>query len=1428
MTGARKASVSTPGLGSRCCTSTFVSDPRRRSRTFATQFGGDGDPDVNSARNSVCRQDAGLPLSDPEAPVSPRRWGGNEDERLSALNRYSVLDTGRERAFDDLADLAADLLDAPIAVINFIAADRQWFKAEKGIGTDTLPLDVSICRHAILQPGVFVVPDLSKDARFEHNPLVKVAEGLRFYAGALLETPDGLPLGTVCVLDTKPRPEGITPRQARALTALAAQTMAQLELRRSDATARERSENLSAMFSQATVGMSEIGLDGRLLTVNDKLCEMLARSREDLLTLSMADITHPGDLAENLPKFARMAELGESFSLDKRYLRPDGTTFWANSSVTRLLDGQSRPRAALAVTADINARKDKERRRLLLLDLGDALQPPADAASIQADACRLLGGHLGIAQAGFAQFDTDKDHVFGHSEWNDGRLSSESGGRRIDVFGAAFLDDLKRGETIAIADVVIDPRMSAPATAEYTRIGVRAAINVPLVRDGELVTVLYLHHPEPRSWTSDEVALVEETFARVHLALDRARTEDALKESEERLRLAVDNADIGFWDVDLVNDAMIWPARTKAMFGISPDVQVTLADFYAGLHPDDRHQITEAFAAAADPARRAFYDVEYRTVGKEDGVERWVAAKGRGLFDRDGCCVRVAGTAIEITSRKAAEAALAESEERARLAVEGAKLGAWDWDLESSSGWWSPRTAEIMGVDSGEGVTPQCRARLIHPDDREAVAGALTAAVADGNETALDYRIVRPNGQVRWLISRGRIARRSDGQAFRITGIVQDVTDERVASEQLRESDQRFRVIADSAPLPMWVTQVDRTREFVNRAYVEFLGKSYEEATCFDWRTLIHPDDLERVQKEQIENEAALRPFTLEARYRNAIGEYRWLRSESQPRISASGVHAGFIGVAYDITIAKEAELGLRKLVDARTAELERVWRLSQDLLAVVEPDGKLLAVNSAWTVALGWDADELVGKTFMELAHPDDIGPTLEVFAAVFETPLVTPYTYRLRHKSGHYRWIAWTAAHEVGRVFASGRDISAEREREAELADAQEQLRQAQKMEAVGQLTGGLAHDFNNLLTGIMGNLELLQHRVARGRIEDLDRFVTAAQGAGRRAASLTQRLLAFSRRQTLDPKPTDVNRLIVGMEELLRRTVGPTADIHVVGAAGLWTAIIDSGQLENALLNLCINARDAMPDGGRITIETANKWLDDRTARQRDLPPGQYLSICVTDTGTGMTPEVIDRAFEPFYTTKPLGQGTGLGLSMIYGFARQSGGQVRIYSELGQGTTVCVYLPRFIGEAPTEELTAKIEESASGKGKTILVVDDEATIRHLIDEVLDDLEYTVIGAADGVAGLKVLNSGARIDLLITDVGLPNGMNGRQVADAARSVKPGLKVLFITGYAENAAVGNGHLEPGMELLTKPFALDDLTRKVREMLGSSISQHPG
>jgi CheY-like chemotaxis protein len=379
---------------------------------------------------------------------------------------------------------------------------------------------------------------------------------------------------------------------------------------------------------------------------------------------------------------------------------------------------------------------------------------------------------------------------------------------------------------------------------------------------------------------------------------------------------------------------------------------------------------------------------------------------------------------------------------------------------------------------------------------------------------------------------------------------------------------------------------------------------------------------------------------------------------------------------------------------------------------------------------------------------------------------------------------------------------------------------LRQAHKMEAVGQLTGGIAHDFNNLLAGIVGSLELIQRRVREGRVDTVERFANAAMSSAQRAAALTHRLLAFARRQPLDPRAVDANRLIASMEDLLRRTLGPAIETELVMDAALWRTLCDPNQLESALLNLAINSRDAMPDGGRLVIESANVELGaSQAAALGGLVPRDYVTVAVSDSGTGMAPDVISRAFDPFFTTKPLGQGTGLGLSMVYGFAKQSDGHVSISSEEGRGTKVTLYLPRHDGRADESEETGGSDAAIPAlHQERLLVVEDDTVVRELVVEVLRDLGYAPLQASDGKSGLRVLEAAGTIDLLVTDIGLP-GLNGRQLADAARERRPDLKVLFITGYAESAAMAGGFLAPGMEMLTKPFAADALARKVTAML---------
>jgi len=546
-------------------------------------------------------------------------------------------------------------------------------------------------------------------------------------------------------------------------------------------------------------------------------------------------------------------------------------------------------------------------------------------------------------------------------------------------------------------------------------------------------------------------------------------------------------------------------------------------------------------------------------------------------------------------------------------------------------------------------------------------------------------------------------------------------------------------------------------------------------------------------------------------------GSHFWANVVIDPIRSPDGTLVGFAKVTRDLTERRAADEELR-----RSEERFRllVQSVTDYAIYMLDPQGRVSSWNAGAERFKGYNADEIMGQHFSRFYSDEDRArgiPRIALETAEHEGRFEAE-GWRVR-KDGSRFWasVIIDPIHDVGGEligFAKvTRDLTEKRATE-------EQLRQSQKMEAVGQLTGGLAHDFNNLLTGIGGSLELMQARVAQGRTNELERYFIAAQGAVRRASALTHRLLAFSRRQTLDPKPTNVNRLVSGLDELVRRTMGPAIAVEVVGASGLWGTLIDPNQLENAILNLCLNARDAMPQGGKLTIETANTWLDERAARQQDLPAGQYVSIGVTDTGTGMTPEVIAKAFDPFFTTKPMGEGTGLGLSMIYGFARQSGGHVRIYSELDLGTTMRLYLPRYGGDVPSEAESASTSlAEPAGNGAVVLIIDDEPTIRMLVAEVLTQRGYTVIEADDGPAGLQVLESDARIDLLITDIGLPGGLNGRQVADAACIVRPNLKVLFITGYAENAVLGNGRLEPGMFLMTKPFQLDLLANRIKDII---------
>ncbi|HEV7409933.1 MAG TPA: PAS domain-containing protein [Bradyrhizobium sp.] len=674
--------------------------------------------------------------------------------------------------------------------------------------------------------------------------------------------------------------------------------------------------------------------------------------------------------------------------------------------------------------------------------------------------------------------------------------------------------------------------------------------------------------------------------------------------------------------------------------------------------------------------------------------------------------------------------------------------------------------------------------------------------------------------------------------------VCRDVTKQHLAAEALREREAELARVQQIGRIGG--LEVDLRTGFRNRRSPEYLlihglPPDAVNETHEDWVQRVHPDDRQATEKKFRDAVAGdVRDYTVRYRIvRPSDGELRWISVKSTIERDANGKAVRLVGAHSDITEQVEAERALqqseaeqRKLagqlaelnatlaerVEEKTRERDRIWNVSQDLLLVADRNGVWQTVNPAWTRTLGWSEAELLNRTSEWLDHPDDGGTTRAHVRKLIAGDTTVRFESRFRHKDGSYRWLSWTGVSDKDRIYAVARDVTAEKAATDRLKAAEEALRQSQKMEAVGQLTGGIAHDFNNLLTGIVGSLDLLQTRLDQGRTENVSRYINAAMTSANRAAALTHRLLAFARRQPLIPKSVDANALVVSLEDLLRRTIGETIDLDIVASAGLWCTLCDPNQLESALLNLAINARDAMPAGGKLTIATANARIDGIDADTPALLPGDYIRIDVTDTGTGMSPEVAARAFDPFFTTKPIGQGTGLGLSMIYGFARQSNGHVLIDSKQGAGTSVRLYLPRHHGDAAEERVASAVADEHMATGETVLVVEDEPVVRGVITEMLHDQGYRVLEATDGPSGLRMLRLNQRIDLLVTDVGLP-GMNGRQLADQARETRPELKILFITGYAENVAIAKGFLQPGMEMITKPFDLDNLSQRIREMV---------
>ena len=719
----------------------------------------------------------------------------------------------------------------------------------------------------------------------------------------------------------------------------------------------------------------------------------------------------------------------------------------------------------------------------------------------------------------------------------------------------------------------------------------------------------------------------------------------------------------------------------------------------------------------------------------------------------------------------------------------------------------------------------------IHPDDRERTVQHLFGVLkSESEDYSAEYRIVRPNdGAIRWIRVVAKIERDRDGRALRLVGADLDVTAQLMARETLRESEERFRLIANSAPVPIWVTKLDRTRSFLNQAYLDFLGLPFEEALVYDWRKMLHPDDLPRFLQELAAGEASLEPFALEARYQRADGDWRWMRSESQPRWDPNGNHIGFIGVAHDITAAKQAEHDLRRLneilelrITERTAQLEAseaqmraIFETSHQYQGLLNQYGDVLYANRTALAGIRSEASAVVGQPFWDTpwfsATPGMRETVHDAFLAAMHGEEAR-IEMRLHLPIGErYFDFAMRPLHDrhgvvIGAV-PEAIDVTDRRQGE-------EALRQSQKMEAVGQLTGGVAHDFNNLLTIIRSATDFLRRRELPE--ERRRRYIDAIGETVERASKLTGQLLAFARRQPLKPQVFNVGTQVESVAQLIRPLVGARIRIDVEIADLNCFAIADVAQFETALMNLAVNSRDAMNSEGRLAIQV-RKVKAIPPLRAQPARSGDFVAITVTDTGIGIPHALLETIFEPFFTTKEVGKGTGLGLSQAFGFAKQSDGDIAVASEPGQGATFTIYLPQ--APAPADAAVAAAtgsDPAPRGRGYRVLVVEDNDDVGQFSTELLEDLGYTVRRVASADAALAILAQDEfSADLVFSDVIMP-GMNGVELAGIVRERYPGLPVVLTSGYS-NVLAESAHR--GFELIQKPYSVELLSRILRKAI---------
>ncbi len=1146
-----------------------------------------------------------------------------------------------------------------------------------------------------------------------------------------------------------------------------------------------------SLLDAASEGFYSIDTQGVITLCNEAFITLLGFSnKEQVLGRQLHQIVHHSHSdgspyeTEDCP-IQRTARTGEPAHIEHElFFRQDGTSLPVEYRVAPLYrDGVLQ--GAICTFTDISERTRGEAQQTYLLELSDRLQDGDRRIELFEMMPERLAQLMAIDHIASGHLD-DRDGLVINQKW-----PQEAGRERTDLHrlgecAHTLRQCLSQGQAVPFEDLLDQADCSDNCRALHDRLGYRSLLLAPVLEQSEHCTFLLFANRQSRPWSQADISLVREVAERIRAATDRLRARNALREAEQRVSLANEIASIGVWEYDFERNTLRWDAQLKALAGIAPDEPALSVDqFLARVHADDRRALLDAFRNALEGVRDGELNLDYRVYNETDDRFRWLTNRGRRVLDADGR-IHLLGTAREITEERNAALKLLRMNALLEEQIQERRIT-------------EQRQSVLMEL--GDLLRGQ-------PDSITIVTAAVRALGTTLNVTRAAFLTLDPGGQyatIERYWSDGALGDYSERMCFADYGdfvcdlqndelvVVEDVLhDPRTAAQA---SSLRLRRIQSLVCVPLQ----DQGRLIAALILLQDHPREWAE------------EDISFIR------EVADRAWTADERMRAE----RALRSSEEQ---------------------------FRTLADNMS---QFAW--------MADPVGRIYWYNKRWYDYTGTTFEAMRALGWRSVHHPDHHVRVSASMKRAVAIGSIWEETFPLRGKAGQYRWFLSRAVPirddfgQVTRWFGTNTDITAQveaeealrelndnlerrvAERTRELAEinhllhlemgererAEETLRHAQKMEAIGQLTGGLAHDFNNMLTGVLGALDLIQRRVASGRVNDLGRYVEAATSSANRAAALTHRLLAFARRQSLDPQPVDINQLVQSMEDMLRRTMAEHIEFETHLQPEPWLAHTDAHQLENALLNLVINARDAMSDGGRLIIQTGCAQIS--SSQPDSLEPGDYVTLSVADNGSGMPAEVVAKAFDPFFTTKPIGQGTGLGLSMVYGFVKQTGGHVRIDSTPGQGTLITLFLPR------NRVQTAQLEQSQSAPvavhgartNETVLVVEDEAAVRMLVVEVLQELGYQVLEAVDGGTALPHLQSDQRIDLLVSDFGLP-GINGRQLAELARQHRQELRVLFITGYAPNAEVRAEFLAPGMDMLAKPFSIDQLAAKVRELIERS------